>query len=111
MSSLGTLPASSRDQVVAEIAREVVARLQAQLARGTEKAPARTAPRVEAPRPGHGLFATVDEAVALLLNTAAGERDDDGEFPAGSINHRVEWKLREWAVIATQLNQVTDSPE
>ena len=54
---------------------------------------------------------TVDEAVALLLNTAAGERDDDGEFPAGSVNHRVEWKLREWAVIATQLNQVTDSPE
>ena len=54
---------------------------------------------------------TVDEAVALLLNTAAGERDDAGEFPAGTVNHRVEWKLREWAMIATQLNQVSDSPE
>jgi len=64
MSALGSLPPASREQVVAEIAREVVARLQAQLAAVPEKAPAREAPRVAAPRPGHGVFATVDEAVA-----------------------------------------------
>jgi aldehyde dehydrogenase len=64
MSALGSLPAASREQVVAEIAREVVARLQAQLAAGPPKAPAREPPRTPAPRPGHGVFATVDEAVA-----------------------------------------------
>ena len=55
--------------------------------------------------------ATIDEAMALLLNTAAGERDDAGEFPAGTINHRVEWKLREWAIIATQMNQPQDETD
>lgn len=54
---------------------------------------------------------TVDEAMALLLNTAAGERDDAGEFPAGSVNYRVEWKLREWAIIATQMNQTQDETD
>lgn len=54
---------------------------------------------------------TVDEAVALLLNTAAGERDDAGEFPAGTVNHRVEWKLREWAIIATQMNHTQDETD
>jgi lon-related putative ATP-dependent protease len=54
---------------------------------------------------------TVDEAVALLLNTAAGERDDAGEFAAGTVNHRVEWKLREWAIIATQMNQTQDETD
>ena len=48
---------------------------------------------------------TVDEALALLLDTAAGERDDSGEFPAGSVNGRVEARLREWAMLAVQLNQ------
>jgi lon-related putative ATP-dependent protease len=48
---------------------------------------------------------TVDEALALLLDTAAGERDDSGEFPAGSVNGRVEAKLRDWAMLAVQLNQ------
>jgi predicted ATP-dependent protease len=48
---------------------------------------------------------TVDDALALLLDTAAGERDDSGEFPAGSVNGRVEARLREWAMLAVQLNQ------
>ncbi|MFM2004550.1 MAG: hypothetical protein RLZZ09_205, partial [Pseudomonadota bacterium] len=48
---------------------------------------------------------TVDETLALLLDTAAGERDDSGEFPAGSVNGRVEAKLRDWAMLAVQLNQ------
>lgn len=48
---------------------------------------------------------TVDEALALLLDTAAGERDDSGEFAPGSVNGRVEARLREWAMLAVQLNQ------
>lgn len=52
---------------------------------------------------------TIDEAVALLLDTAAGERDASGEFPPGSVNARVEQTLREWTVIACQLNQVANN--
>jgi len=40
---------------------------------------------------------TVDEAVSLLTGEPAGERMEDGEFPAGSINHRVEARLIELA--------------
>jgi hypothetical protein len=39
------------------------------------------------------------------------ERDDAGEFPAGSVNYRIEWKLREWAIIATQMNQTQDETD
>lgn len=49
---------------------------------------------------------TVDEALALLLDTAAGERDDNGEFPAGTINGRVEQKLREWALTTLRMSDL-----
>lgn len=45
----------------------------------------------------------VDEALSLLLDTAAGCRDDRGEFPIGTVNGRVEQKLLEWAAIVVQL--------
>ena len=37
---------------------------------------------------------TVDEGIALLTGIAAGERDDQGAFPEGTINRRVEDALR-----------------
>jgi predicted ATP-dependent protease len=40
---------------------------------------------------------TVDEAVTLLTGAAAGERDAEGRYPDGSINQRVEERLRELA--------------
>ncbi len=70
MSAMGTLPLASRERMVAEIAREVVARLQAQLP-GPEKPPVQDPSRIAAPRPGHGLFATVDEAVAAAARAQA----------------------------------------
>jgi predicted ATP-dependent protease len=40
---------------------------------------------------------TVDEALALLMGVPAGERDEEGEFPVGTINQRVETRLIELA--------------
>ncbi len=40
---------------------------------------------------------TVDEAIALLTGVPAGERGADGAFAAGSVNARVEARLREFA--------------
>jgi hypothetical protein len=36
---------------------------------------------------------TVDEGIELLTGLPAGERDDKGEFPIGSVNQRVEASL------------------
>ena len=40
---------------------------------------------------------TVDEALGLLTGIPAGERDEEGNFPAGSVNQLVETRLRELA--------------
>jgi lon-related putative ATP-dependent protease len=45
---------------------------------------------------------TIDEAVALLTGVPAGERDALGEFPAGTINRRVEDKLVQFAALAAK---------
>jgi lon-related putative ATP-dependent protease len=52
---------------------------------------------------------TVDEALALLLDTAAGERDASGAFPPGTVNARVEQTLGEWTLIACQFNQTSSN--
>jgi lon-related putative ATP-dependent protease len=36
---------------------------------------------------------TIDQGIELLTGVPAGERDDTGEFPAGSVNQRVEARL------------------
>jgi len=36
---------------------------------------------------------TIDQGIELLTGVPAGERDDTGEFPAGSVNQRVETRL------------------
>jgi predicted ATP-dependent protease len=40
---------------------------------------------------------TIDQGIALLTGTAAGERGADGTFPDGSVNARVEARLEEYA--------------
>ena len=40
---------------------------------------------------------TVDEALELLTGIPAGERDEEGNFPAGSVNQIVDARLRELA--------------
>ena len=40
---------------------------------------------------------TIDDGIALLTGQPAGERDGDGRFPDGSINARVEARLRDFA--------------
>ncbi len=44
-------------------------------------------------------IATIDEGIALLTGLEAGERQADGVFPPGSINRRVEDRLRAFADI------------
>lgn len=39
---------------------------------------------------------TVDQALELLMDKPAGERDVTGAFPPDSINGRIEQRLREW---------------
>ncbi|HEY8521928.1 MAG TPA: ATP-binding protein [Gammaproteobacteria bacterium] len=55
---------------------------------------------VEAVRAGRFAIypiAHVDEAIALLTGVPAGERDAEGNFPADTVNFRVEQKLRKLA--------------
>ena len=40
---------------------------------------------------------TIDQGIEILTGVPAGERDDAGEFPAGSVNQRVEARLMELA--------------
>ena len=39
---------------------------------------------------------TVDEGISILTGIPAGERDEDGKYPEGTINYLVEKKLREF---------------
>src|SRR6516165_9795593 len=55
---------------------------------------------VEAAR--HGQFAiypvgTVDEGIEILTGVKAGERGEEGRFPAGTVNRLVEDKLKSFA--------------
>jgi len=40
----------------------------------------------------------IDEAITLLTGTDAGQRDDSGRFPDGSVNARVEQQLLDYAL-------------
>jgi predicted ATP-dependent protease len=51
--------------------------------------------------------ATIDDGIALLTGTVAGERGDDGTYPAESINRRVENRLRAFANIRRKFGQET----
>ena len=47
---------------------------------------------------------SIDEGIALLTGTAAGERGSDGNYPLGSINRLVEERLRAFASIRRQFD-------
>ena len=49
----------------------------------------------------------IDEGIEVLTGVPAGERDPDGHYPEGSINNRVEKKLRRFS---EQLRQVAGTP-
>ena len=40
---------------------------------------------------------TIGQGIECLTDVAAGERDAEGRFPDGSINHRVETRLKAFA--------------
>ncbi|MDH3339616.1 MAG: ATP-dependent protease, partial [Gammaproteobacteria bacterium] len=40
---------------------------------------------------------SVDEALSILTGTEAGQRDENSEFPEGSVNNRVEQQLIHYA--------------
>jgi len=48
---------------------------------------------------------TIDEAAATLTGMAAGERDEDGEFPTGTLNRLVEDKLIQFASKRKQFSE------
>ncbi len=43
---------------------------------------------------------TIDQGIEILTGVAAGERGDDGRWPEGSVNERVDTRLRAMAEIA-----------
>ncbi len=50
---------------------------------------------------------TIDEAAAALTGMTAGERDESGEFPAGTLNRLVEDKLIQFASRRKQFSEGT----
>jgi predicted ATP-dependent protease len=50
-------------------------------------------------------ISTANEGIALLTGLAAGEKDADGEYPPGSINRRVEDRLRSFASILRKFDR------
>jgi len=40
---------------------------------------------------------TIDEGIEILTGIPAGERDDDNAFKEGTVNHRVDQRLKEFA--------------
>jgi lon-related putative ATP-dependent protease len=51
---------------------------------------------------------TIDEGIALLTGRAAGTRGADGSYPADSINHRIEERLRAFANIRRSFGYRSD---
>lgn len=54
---------------------------------------------------------TVDEAISLLTGESAGERSQDGEFPIGSVNQRIEARLIELAERQRDFGEGSDEDE
>jgi predicted ATP-dependent protease len=48
---------------------------------------------------------TIDEAISLLTGEPAGERDEHGNFPQGSVNARVEQRLLTLSALAQKFAQ------
>ena len=50
---------------------------------------------------------TVDQGLALLTGLSVGEPDADGNYPAGTINHRIAARLDAFAAKAAELARNT----
>lgn len=50
---------------------------------------------------------SVDEAVSLLTGAPAGQRNEQGEFPAGTVNDRVEKRLLELSQLRQKFSEPT----
>lgn len=48
---------------------------------------------------------TIEEGIELLTGVAAGERQEDGSFPEGTVNYLVDKRLREMADVMRQFSQ------
>jgi predicted ATP-dependent protease len=48
---------------------------------------------------------TIDEGIELLTGIEAGERGEDGDYPHGTVNHRVHRRLKEMAKKQIELAQ------
>lgn len=48
---------------------------------------------------------TIDEAIELLTGIAAGEREATGEFPRGTVNYRVEERLKQLAEVRREFDR------
>ena len=53
----------------------------------------------------------VDEGVEVLTGVTAGERGDDGSYPAWSVHYLVEERLREMAAKAREFGKGDDGGE
>jgi lon-related putative ATP-dependent protease len=63
---------------------------------------------------GDGQFAvysmsTIDDALTVLTGVPAGERDERGEFPPGSVNFKVERQLLQYAETRKEFGEHTES--
>jgi hypothetical protein len=54
---------------------------------------------------------SIDEGIALLTGLEPGERQADGAFPAGSVNRKVEDRLRAFADIRRNFGKESDDEE
>src|SRR5690606_37490692 len=56
--------------------------------------------------------ATIDQGIEILTGTPAGARGADGHFPPGTINGKVEQRLRAFAAARRRfgLDEITERP-
>src|SRR5690606_24341991 len=50
-------------------------------------------------------ISTVDDAISLMTGIPAGVRNARGRFPVGTVNHRVEQRLQEFAAKREEMSQ------
>ena len=53
----------------------------------------------------------IDEAITILTGVEAGQRDEEGKFPADSINGKVEEQLITYAMLRKKHAEKDDEEE
>jgi len=51
-------------------------------------------------------ISTIEEGIEILTGVPAGKRDENGHFPAGSINYLAYEKLKKYAEISNKKNSL-----